>query len=105
MEEISKSCHDANHLPQVPEHVMDTSPTSELFLDLSTEGKRATPLHCRCIQPGLPPGIMDHGGSVPNNFQRAPQDHCLSICCYAQPALLEPADGTRIAQSATGHRR
>jgi len=99
----------AKHLPQVPEHVMDTSHGKRsCFLDLGKADDVATiktlVRNADVFSQGYRPGIMDKHGLSPEQLAvERPGIVCLSISCYgAGGPFSNRAGWEQIAQCATG---
>lgn len=99
----------AEHLPQVPEHVMDTSHGKRsCFLNLSkaedVETIRRLVRGADVFSQGYRPGIMDKLGMTPEELAKErPGIIYLSISCYGHGGPFSNRGGwEQIAQSATG---
>jgi len=99
----------AKHLPQVPEHVMDTSHGKRsCFLDLTRAEDVATikklARNADVFSQGYRPGIMDKHGLSPEQLAKErPGIICLSISCYGHGGPFTNRGGwEQIAQCATG---
>jgi crotonobetainyl-CoA:carnitine CoA-transferase CaiB-like acyl-CoA transferase len=99
----------AKHLPQVPEHVKDTSHGKRsCFLDLSQAGDLATIRKliggADVFSQGYRPGIMDKHGLTPEQLAQArPGIIYVSISCYGAGGPFSGRGGwEQIAQCATG---
>jgi len=99
----------AKHLPQVPEHVMDTSHGKRsCFLDLNQAGDVATirklVRNADVFSQGYRPGIMDKHGLSPEQLAKErPGIICLSISCYGHGGPFTNRGGwEQVAQCATG---
>ena len=99
----------AKHLPQVPEHVMDTSHGKRsTFLDLTKADDLATIRklvgNADVFSQGYRPGIMDKHGLTPEALAKArPGIIYLSISCYGHGGPFSGRGGwEQIAQCATG---
>jgi crotonobetainyl-CoA:carnitine CoA-transferase CaiB-like acyl-CoA transferase len=99
----------AQHLPQVPEHVMDTSHGKRsCFLDFNKAEDVATVKqlvrNADVFSQGYRPGIMDKHGLSPEQLARErPGIIYLSISCYGQGGPFSGRGGwEQVAQSATG---
>jgi crotonobetainyl-CoA:carnitine CoA-transferase CaiB-like acyl-CoA transferase len=99
----------AKHLPQVPEHVMDTSHGKRsCFLDLNRAGDRDTIRRligqADVFSQGYRPGIMDRFGLSPEELARErPGIIYVSISCYGHGGPFSDRGGwEQIAQCATG---
>ena len=99
----------AGHLPQVPEHVMDTSHGKRsCFLDLNQAGDRATIMklvrNADVFSQGYRPGIMEKYGLTPEQLAEArPGIVYLSISCYGHGGPFSNRGGwEQIAQCTTG---
>jgi crotonobetainyl-CoA:carnitine CoA-transferase CaiB-like acyl-CoA transferase len=99
----------AQHLPQVPEHVMDTSHGKRsCFLDLNQAADVATiktlVRNADVFSQGYRPGIMDKHGLSPEQLAAEhPGIIYLSISCYGHGGPFSNRGGwEQIGQSATG---
>jgi crotonobetainyl-CoA:carnitine CoA-transferase CaiB-like acyl-CoA transferase len=99
----------AKHLPQVPEHIMDTSHGKRsTFLDLNQPADVATlkklALNADVFSQGYRPGIMDKYGLSPEQLAAIrPGIIYLSISCYGHGGPFSNRGGwEQIAQCATG---
>ncbi|MDB5809654.1 MAG: CoA transferase [Betaproteobacteria bacterium] len=99
----------AKHLPQVPEHVMDTSHGKRsTFLDLTNPADVATVKqlvkNADVFSQGYRPGIMDKHGLTPEQLAaERPGLIYLSISCYGHGGPFSNRGGwEQIAQCATG---
>jgi len=99
----------AKHLPQVPEHVMDTSHgKSSTFLDFNKPEDVATvkklARNADVFSQGYRPGIMDKHGLSPEQLAKErPGIIYLSISCYGHGGPFSGRGGwEQIGQSATG---
>lgn len=99
----------ASHLPQVPEHVMDTSHGKRsCFLDLTRAEDVATIKQlvrdADVFSQGYRPGIMDKHGMTPEELAKIrPGIIYLSISCYGHGGPFTNRGGwEQIAQCATG---
>ncbi len=99
----------AKHLPQVPEHVMDTSHGKRsCFLDLTKADDVATirklARNADVFSQGYRPGIMDKHGLTPEQLAKErPGIIYLSISCYGHGGPFTSRGGwEQIAQCATG---
>ena len=99
----------ADHLPQVPEHVMDTSHGKRsCFLNLNSADEMATLRKlirsADVFSQGYRPGIMDKLGFSPEQVARErPGIVYLSVSCYGSGGPLSDRCGwEQVAQSATG---
>lgn len=99
----------AEHLPQVQEHVMDTSHGKRsCFLDLTQADEHATLMRlvetADVFSQGYRPGIMNRLGLSPQDLaERRPGIVYLSIDCYgAGGPLSDRAGWEQVAQSASG---
>jgi crotonobetainyl-CoA:carnitine CoA-transferase CaiB-like acyl-CoA transferase len=99
----------AEHLPQVPEHVMDTSHGKRsCFLNLNKAEDVATikklVRNADVFSQGYRPGIMDKLGLSPEQLAAEhPGIICLSISCYGHGGPFTNRGGwEQIAQCATG---
>ena len=99
----------AKHLPQVPEHVMDTSHGKRsCFLDLTKSDDVATlkklARNADVFSQGYRPGIMDKHGLSPEQLAaERPGIIYLSISCYGHGGPFSDRGGwEQIGQSATG---
>ncbi len=99
----------AEHLPQVPEHVMDTSHGKRsCFLNLNKAENVATikklVRNADVFSQGYRPGIMDQHGLSPEQLAKErPGIIYLSISCYGHGGPLSNRGGwEQIAQCATG---
>ena len=99
----------AEHLPQVPEHVMDTSHGKRsCFLDFSKAGDVATirklARDADVFSQGYRPGIMDKHGLDPEQLaQERPGIIYLSVSCYGHGGPFSNRGGwEQIAQCTTG---
>ena len=99
----------ADHLPQVPEHVMDTSHGKRsCFLNLTKAGDVATlkklVRNADVFSQGYRPGIMDKHGLSPEQLAaERPGIIYLSISCYGHGGPFTNRGGwEQIAQCATG---
>ena len=99
----------AKHLPQVPEHVMDTSHGKRsCFLDLPRPEDVATvkklARNADVFSQGYRPGIMDKHGLSPGQIaQERPGIIYLSISCYGAGGPFSNRGGwEQVAQCATG---
>ena len=99
----------AEHLPQVPEHVMDTSHGKRsCFLDLNKAGDVATirklVQNADVFSQGYRPGIMDKYGLNPEQLaEERPGIIYLSISCYGDGGPFSNRGGwEQIAQCTTG---
>ncbi len=99
----------AEHLPQVPEHVKDTSHGKRsTFLDLNNADDRATIKklikNADVFSQGYRPGIMDKFGLSPEQVAKErPGIVYLSISCYGHGGPFSSRPGwEQIAQAATG---
>lgn len=99
----------AEHLPQVPEHVMDTSHGKRsCFLNLNAnqdlETLKTLSRKADVFSQGYRPGIMDKYGLSPEELaSERPGIIYLSISCYGHGGPFSQRGGwEQIAQSATG---
>lgn len=99
----------AQHLPQVPEHVMDTSHGKRsCFLDLTRPDDVATlrtlARNADVFSQGYRPGVMDKFGLGPEQLARErPGLIYVSISCYGHGGpFADRAGWEQIAQCATG---
>ncbi|MEE2934225.1 MAG: CoA transferase [Pseudomonadota bacterium] len=99
----------AEHLPQVPEHVMDTSHGKRsCFLNLNKEKELETlkklSMQADVFSQGYRPGIMEKHGLSPEQLaSERPGIIYLSISCYGHGGPFSDRGGwEQIAQSATG---
>lgn len=99
----------AEHLPQVQEHVIDTSHGKRsCFLDFNNAEERATLdrliKNADVFSQGYRPGIMDRFGLSPADLaEKRPGIIYLSIDCYgAGGPLSDRAGWEQVAQAATG---
>ena len=99
----------AEHLPQVPEHAMDTNHGKRsCFLDLSQAADAVTlkklVQNADVFSQGYRPGIMDKHGFSPEQLARErPGIIYLSISCYGHGGPFSNRGGwEQIAQCATG---
>ena len=99
----------AEHLPQVPEHVMDMSHGKRsCFLDFNKAADLATlktlARHADVFSQGYRPGIMDKHGLSPEQLAaERPGIIYLSISCYGHGGPFSNRGGwEQISQSATG---
>lgn len=99
----------APHLPQVPEHIMDTSHGKRsCYLDLNRADDRGT-IHqlvrqADVFSQGYRPGIMDQHGLTPEQLARErPGIVYLSVSCYGHGGPFSGRGGwEQIAQCSTG---
>src|SRR5690606_14483610 len=99
----------APHLPQVPEHVMDTSHGKRsCFLDFNRAGELATlrtlVRNADVFSQGYRPGVMERFGLGPEQLakERPGLVYC-TISCYGAGGPFSDRGGwEQIAQSATG---
>jgi crotonobetainyl-CoA:carnitine CoA-transferase CaiB-like acyl-CoA transferase len=99
----------AQHLPQVPEHVMDTSHGKRsCFLDLTKAEDRATirklAKNADVFSQGYRPGIMDKYGLSPEQLaEERPGIIYLTVSCYGHGGPFSNRGGwEQIAQCTTG---
>ena len=99
----------ASHLPQVPEHVMDTSHGKRsCFLDLNKSDDvgtlRKLVRNADVFSQGYRPGIMDEHGMSPEQLAaERPGIVYLSVSCYGHGGPFSNRGGwEQIAQSTTG---